>query len=60
MKPEISEIHVLFNGERGGYDLTILFWDGDGIFDFKEIKSHHLFIQGVEETIRDFRIKHNL
>ena len=55
----VSSITAVFNGQRGGHDLTIRHLP-DGASDTVEEQSHHHGVQGVEEAIRNFRLKYKL
>jgi hypothetical protein len=55
-KAEISEIHVLFNGNKGGYDLSITYLE-DG--ELHNLIKHCTRIEAVEATIHAFCAMHN-
>lgn len=57
MNPLITSIHVT-RSANGRYLTTIYYLDATGNLSMADRQDLHL--QGVEEFIRDFRIKHDM
>ena len=61
MNTQISTILVEANGYKGGFNLTITHLPEDSTDgEHVEETSWHNMLQGVEEALRNFRIKHQM
>ena len=52
---EISEVHILANGSRGGYDVEVSGLTFSRHGEIETLNTHVLFLQGAEELLGRIR-----